>query len=117
MNGRLDRISEEVKKTVGEIIQKELKDPRLPELVSVLNASVTKDLKYAKIYISVLGDETVKKQAMAALSSASGFIRREMGKRVKLRLTPEIIFELDDSIEHGIYISKLIDENVTRSNG
>lgn len=114
MVNRLDRISEEVKREVSNIIQNELKDPRLPALVSVTMVNVTKDLKYAKVYVSVLGNEEEKKNAISGLKSAAGFIRREVGHRVQMRYTPEIHFELDDSIEHGAYISKLINKTVNQ---
>lgn len=116
MVDRINRISEEVKREVSNIIHNEIKDPRLPGMVSVVAANVTKDLRYAKIYVSVLGSEEEKKNAMEALKSAAGFIRREIGHRIKLRYTPEIHFELDTSIEHGAYISKLINETVSKSN-
>jgi len=110
MADRITRISEEVKKEISNIIQNEIKDPRLPSLVSIIACNVTKDLSHAKVFISVLGNEEEKKNAIMALKSASGFIRRELGHRVKLRATPEIHFELDTSIEHGMYINKLLDE-------
>jgi len=111
---RTDRISEEVKKELSDLIQNHIKDPRLPDFVSVTEVSVTKDLRYAKAYISVLGDDNLKKGALDALKSASGYIRHEIGKRINLRYTPEFRFELDQSIEHGMYLSKLIDETVGR---
>ncbi len=109
---RIDKISEEVKREVSRIIQTDVKDPRLPMMVSVTHAKVTKDLKYATIYVSVLGDNDEKKNAILALESASKFIRHELGQNINLRLLPELIFKLDDSIEHGFYISKLIDEKI-----
>lgn len=109
---RTYRISEEMKKEVSSIIQNDLKDPRLPKLISVMSANVTKDLRYAKIFISVLGNEEEKKNALQGLKSAAGFIRREIGHRMQLRYTPEMIFELDTSIEHGVYITKLINDTM-----
>ena len=109
---RTDRISEEVKKEVSTIIHSELKDPRLPKMISVISADVTRDLRYAKIYISVLGSEQEEKDAIHALKSAAGYIRREIGRRLKLRYTPELIFELDHSIERGVYITKLINDTM-----
>ncbi|HEY5585576.1 MAG TPA: 30S ribosome-binding factor RbfA [Ruminiclostridium sp.] len=110
MADRIVRISEEVKKEISNIIQNEIKDPRLPTMVSIIACEVSKDLSHAKVYVSVLGDADEKKNAMKALKSASGFIRRLLGHRVQLRATPEIHFELDTSIEHGIHINKLIDD-------
>ena len=109
---RIDKISEEVKREIGRIIQREIKDPRLPEMVSVTHVKVTKDLKYATVYISVLGDDEKKEKAILALKSAAGFIRHELGQNLLLRALPELIFKLDDSIEHGFYIAKLIEENI-----
>ena len=108
---RTDRISEEVKREVSFIIQNELKDPRIAKMISVTAADVTRDLRYARVYVSVLGDENEKGRHRRA-QSAAGFIRREIGRRIQLRYTPEIIFELDDSIEHGVYINKLINETL-----
>jgi len=112
MVDRINRISEEMKKIISEIILTELKDPRLPQMVSITSVNVTKDLKYAKVYVSVLGSDEEKNNAIQALKSASGYIRREVGHRIKIRYTPEIIFELDNSIEHGDYISRLIDKTM-----
>ncbi len=112
MVDRINRISEEIRKEVSGIIQNELKDPRLPKFISVTGVNVTKDLRYAKIYISVLGNDEEKKSAVNGLKSAAGFIRREIGHRMQLRYTPEMLFELDNSIEQGAYISKLINETV-----
>ena len=107
---RTIRISEEIKREISGLIQNELKDPRLSKLISVLHVKATKDLRYAKVFISVMGNEEEKKEALEGLKSAAGFIRREIGHRIQLRYTPEIQFEIDKSIEHGAYITKLINE-------
>ncbi len=104
---RIDKINEEVKRELANVIR-DLKDSRIPLMTSVVTVNVTNDLRYAKAYISVMGDEETKTKAMQGLKSAAGFIRREMGKRVDLRYTPEFIFELDTSIEHGANIEKLL---------
>lgn len=106
---RVQRISEEVKKVVGQLIIRDIKDPRVADMTSVTEVEVTNDLRYAKIYISVLGNEKERKDTLKALENASGFIRKEIGNRIKLRYVPEPKFYLDKSIENGIYISKLID--------
>ncbi|WMJ76145.1 MULTISPECIES: 30S ribosome-binding factor RbfA [unclassified Sedimentibacter] len=106
-NRRNNRLSGEMKKVISEVIRNEVKDPRISDLTSVTDVHVTEDLKYAKVYISVYGDI---EQTLKALKSAGGFIRREVGKRVKMRITPELIFEKDDSIEKGIYMSSLINK-------
>lgn len=104
---RIDKINTEVMRELANVIR-ELKDSRIPVMTSVVSVSVTNDLRYAKAYISVMGDDTVKRKAMDGLNSAAGFIRREIGKRVNLRYTPEFIFEADNSIEHGSHIDKLL---------
>lgn len=106
-NRRNTRLSGEMKKVISEVIRNEVKDPRISELLSVTDVSVTEDLKFAKVFISVYGDA---EPTLAALKSAKGFIRREVGKRIKMRLTPELIFEKDDSIEKGIYMASLINK-------
>lgn len=107
---RSDRVGDEIRKVVADLIQNEIKDPRLPALVSVVAVDASRDLSHARIYVSVLGDEQEKKNCAAALGSAAGFIRREVAARVRLRTAPEIHFVFDDSIERGIRISRLIDE-------
>ena len=104
---RIDRISEEVKRELSTIIH-EMKDPRLSGMVSVIGVRVTKDLKFAKAFISVLGSEEEKKGVIDALKSAAGFIRKEIGHRINLRATPEFTFVLDDSIEYGAHINEVL---------
>ncbi|MBU5426574.1 30S ribosome-binding factor RbfA [Tissierella pigra] len=107
---RVSRISEEVKKVVSELIYNGLKDPRVNSLTTVTKVEVTRDLRYAKIYISVFGNKEEKENTIKGLESAKGFIRKEISGKIDLRYTPEPIFVLDESIEHGIYMSKLIDD-------
>lgn len=104
---RIDKINEEVRRELAGIIRN-LKDTRIPLMTSVVAVSVTNDLRYAKAYISVMGDEETQKKAMEGLKSAAGFVRREIGKKIDLRYTPEFIFELDHSIEHGAHIDELL---------
>ncbi len=104
---RIDKINTEVMRELSNVIR-DLKDSRIPLMTSVVAVHVTNDLRYAKAYVSVMGDDATKKKAMDGLKSAGGFIRREVGKRVNLRYTPEFIFELDHSIEHGSHIDKLL---------
>jgi len=104
---RNDRLSGEMKKIISDIIRTQVKDPRISDLMSVTDVKVDEDLKYAKVYISVYGDS---QPTLEALQSAKGYIRREVGRNIKLRLTPELIFEKDDSIEKGIYMSNLINK-------
>ncbi len=105
---RTDRIASEMKRVISDIIRNEVKDPRIPLITSVTNIKLAKDLKYAKVYISIYGDEAQKTGAMAALKSSAGFIRRLIGQKMTIRALPELNFELDTSIEYGSYISERI---------
>ncbi len=107
---RMTRINDEMRRELGEIIRSELKDPRIGVLTSVVRAETTQDLKFCKVFISVLGNEEEKKSAMEGIKSASGYIRRLIAERINLRATPELIFKLDDSLEYSIRMSKLIDD-------
>ena len=108
-NYRGGRINEEVRREVSNIIQNEIKDPRLTAMVSVTAVKVTKDLRYAKVFVSIFGkDEEEKNNTFTALKNASGYIRKEIGQRINLRYNPQIIFELDDSINYGMHIEELI---------
>ena len=104
------RINMEVQRELSEIIRSGIKDPRIHPMTSMVAVEVTPDLKYCKAYISVLGDEEAAKATVEGLRSASSYVRRELARRVNLRNTPEIKFILDQSIEYGVNMSKLIDE-------
>ena len=104
------RINGEVMRELSNIIRGEIKDPRINPMTSVVSVEVAPDLKTCKAYISVLGDEKSQQDTIAGLKSAEGYIRRELARTVNLRNTPEIKFILDQSIEYGINMSKLIDE-------
>jgi ribosome-binding factor A len=100
----------EVQRELSNIIRLEIKDPRIHPMTTVVSAQVTPDLKFCKAYISVLGDEEAGKATIEGLKSAEGYIRRELARKVNLRNTPEVKFILDQSIEYGVNMSKLIDE-------
>lgn len=104
------RINGEVQRVLAEIIRGEIKDPRIPEMTSVVAVEVAPDLKTCKAYISVLGDEEARKAALEGLKSAEGFIKNRLARTINLRNTPEITFVMDQSIEYGVNMSKLIDE-------
>lgn len=108
-NNRINKINEEVRRELATVVR-ELKDSRIPMMTSVVAVHVTNDLSYAKCYISVMGDEITQKKAIEGLKSASGFIRREIGRRIDLRHTPEFQFELDHSIEHGAHINQMLSD-------
>lgn len=104
------RINEEVHRELSNIIRSAIKDPRINPMTSVVAVEVAPDLKSAKAYISVLGDEKSQKDTLAGLTSAEGYIRRELAKSVNLRNTPQIRFIMDQSIEYGVNMSKMIDD-------
>ena len=104
------RVNEAVREELSQIIRTELKDPRIAMMTSVTASIVAPDLKSCRVMISVLGDEEQKKDTMKGLRSAEGFIRKMLARNLNLRNTPELRFELDESIEYGVKMSKMIDE-------
>ncbi|ASK63483.1 ribosome-binding factor A [Virgibacillus phasianinus] len=104
---RANRIAEQMKKELGEIISRKLKDPRVG-FVTVTDVEVTGDLQQAKIFISVLGDEKQKHETLVGLAKAKGFIRSEIGQRIRLRKTPELVFEFDEALEYGNRIEGIL---------
>ena len=104
---RIDRISEEVHKAIDKIIRDELNDPRIGGTWSIVRCEVTRDLRYAKVRISVL-EEDRRKPMMAALNRAAGFVRRELGREVDLRYVPEVLFELDTNMEYAAKINRIL---------
>ena len=104
---RIDRISEEVHKAIDKIIRDELNDPRIGGTWSIVRCEVTRDLRYAKVRISVM-EEDRRKPMMAALNRAAGFVRRELGREVDLRYVPEVLFELDTNMEYAAKINQIL---------
>ena len=105
-NNRTRRIAEEIRKIVSTMLINGIKDPRINSLVSVTDVEVTSDLSYAYIYVSILGGD--EESTLDGLKSACGYIRREVGKNIKIRHTPEIIFKIDDPLLKGMYMDELI---------
>lgn len=104
------RINGEVQKVLSSLISREIKDPRINPMTSVVSVEVSPDLKTAKVYISVLGDEASKESTRKGLKSAASFMRGQLAKTLNLRNTPELTFIIDSSIEYGVHMSHLIDE-------
>lgn len=104
------RINGEVQRELSKIISQEIKDPRIDPMTSVVAVEVAPDLKHAKVYISVLGDEEKKKSTLEGLRSAAPFMRSYLAKTINLRNTPELTFIMDQSIEYGVNMTKLIDD-------
>lgn len=112
-NNRLGRIDEELKKEISNIINYELQNPKITGLISVTKVKITPDLKYAKVYVSILNSKNLK-ETFANLKKSSGFIRTEIAKKINLRITPELIFVLDDSMEYGERIDKILKEIIPK---
>ena len=104
---RIDRISEEARRIIDQIIREDLEDPRISGTYSITRVDVTRDLSYAKVYVSIY-EEDKKKDLMNALKGAAGFIRRELGKKMLIRYAPQLIFIEDNNIEYGVHIDSLL---------
>lgn len=113
---RIDRLNEEVRREVDRAIREELHDPRIIGTFSITHVDVTRDLRYAKVFVSVLEPE-LRAPLLAALKRAAGFVRHELGRRVKLHFTPELLFELDTNIEYGARMASLIDSVIASDRG
>lgn len=107
---RAQRVAEEMKREISDILRKELKDPRAAGLVSVTDVNVTRDLRHAKVFVSVYGTDEEQQGTLTALTRAVGFVRTEVGRRIRLRHTPEITFQLDTSIAYGAHINRVLRE-------
>jgi ribosome-binding factor A len=106
---RVSRVGEQIKKELSQIIQAELKDPRIG-FITVTGVEVTNDFSQAKVYMSVLGSDEQKEATLKALGKSTGFLRSELGKRIRMRKIPELAFKFDSSIDYGSRIEKLLDE-------
>ena len=106
---RTDRIASEIMREAERIIREDVSDPRTQCMFSITHVDVTRDLRYAKVYVSIY-EEDKREPMMKALKSAAGFIRHNLGRRVQLRYTPELLFELDTTIEYGVHIASLINQ-------
>jgi ribosome-binding factor A len=106
---RSDRIAESIREMISSILFQEINDPRI-QFVSVMRVEVSADLQHAKIFVSIIGSDEKKQEAFEGLKSARGFIQRKLGKRIRLRYTPEISFKMDTSVDEGMHIYKLLQE-------
>lgn len=104
---RVEKVQELMKQEISQIVQRELKDPRIG-FVTVTSVECTGDLREAKIYVSIMGSEQQVKDSWTGLNRGLGFIRREIGKRIRLRFTPELTFELDKSLDYSAHIQELL---------
>ena len=109
MSHRIERVNSLIRQEISELLQRQVKDPRLGGLITITEVSTSADLKHAKVFVSRIGGDRDREETLNALISASGFFRRELAGRLKLRFTPELSFQWDDSIERGDHLLKLID--------
>jgi ribosome-binding factor A len=110
MSHRIERVNTLIRRELSDIIQHQLRDPRIDVFVAVTEVDTSADLKYAKIYVSSIGGRQEEARILAVLGAAAGFMRSELAKKVRLRHTPELSFHWDNSIEHGDHILRLIDQ-------
>lgn len=108
MSHRPERMAEAIKKEVCELLRNEIKDPRLG-FVTVTGVEVTKDLSYGKVFVSVMGSESERNETLNILQNAAGYMRSEVGRRIKVRHAPELLFKLDTSLDHSCRIQELLD--------
>ena len=104
---RLNRINEELKKELSSIINYELKNPDVTGMITVTRVKITPDFKYAKVYVSILNSKNIEK-TIQGLKESAGFMRSSLAKTINLRITPELVFELDDSLAYGERIDKVL---------
>lgn len=105
---RLERVNSLLKEVIADVIRKEVKNPHIPPLITITQVSISRDLHYGKVYVSVIGDSQAKEKAIAALQSAAGFIGIQASKQVKLRFFPELTFFIDESLEKQLRIEEKI---------
>ena len=113
MAHRIERVNRLIRQEISELLQRQVRDPRLGSFVSVTEVVTSPDLRRAKVFISRIGGEQEKKETLTALAAASGFFRNELAKRLRLRHIPELSFQWDDSIERGAHLLELIDRVTT----
>ncbi|MFC2067519.1 30S ribosome-binding factor RbfA [Chloroflexota bacterium] len=110
MAHRIEHVNNLIRQEISELLQRQVKDPRLSNLITINEVSVSPDLRYAKIFVSHIGGEEKRQEMLNALHTASGFLRNELGQRLRIRRIPELSFQWDHSIERGSHLLKLIDE-------
>ena len=110
MTHRIERVNNLIRQEVSELLQRQVKDPRLGSFVAVTEVSTSPDLRYARIFVSQVGSGQKKQEILSGLTAASGFFRNELARRLRLRRIPELSFQWDDSIERGAHLQELIDK-------
>ena len=113
MTHRIERVNNLIRQEISELLQRQIKDPRLSSFVAITDVSTSHDLKYAKVFVSCISGKEEKQEILSVLAGASGFFRNELARRLKLRRIPELSFQWDDSIERGTRLLKLINTVTT----
>ena len=114
MSRRIERVNHLIREEISQLLQREVKDPRLSGFITVTQVSTSPDLSHAKVFISVMGEDKEKEEALLALANASGFFRRELSARLRLRRSPALSFHYDDSISQGAQVLQLISQVATQ---
>jgi len=117
LSRRIERLNHLIRAEISQLLQRQVKDPRLGGFITVTQVSTSPDLRHAKVFISIIGDEKGKKEALEALTTASGFLRKELGARLRLHRIPELTFQYDKSIDQGAQILQLISQVATGVTG
>ena len=107
---RIERVNNLIRREVSELIQHEVRDPRLDSFIAVTEVATSSDLKYAKIFVSCISGKQEEQKTLGVLNAAAGYLRTELAKKIRLRRIPELSFHWDDSIEHGDRILRLLDQ-------
>ena len=117
MTHRIERVNNLIRREISELVQYQAKDPRLDAFVVITEVETSPDLKHAKVFVSCISGKQEEQKTLKALNAASGFLRTELAKKLRLRRTPELSFHWDDSIEHGDHILRLIDQVSSEQEG
>ena len=110
MAHRIERVNQLIRREISELLQRQVKDPRLGSFVAVTEVSTSPDLRYAKVFVSFMGSEGERQETLKGLEAATGFFRNKLARNLRLRRIPELSFHWDDSIERGAHLLQLIDE-------
>jgi ribosome-binding factor A len=117
MSHRIEKVNQLIRQEVSDLLQRQIKDPRLDTFVAVTDVVTSPDMKLAKVYVSRICNDEDKKKTLAALTSAAGFLHNELVKRLRMRYVPDLVFEWDNSIEHGARIMELLDRVSAENSG
>lgn len=116
MSHRVERVADAIREVIAELLLRGVKDPRVG-MATITGVKLTPDLRHARVYFSVIGDEATRVRTLAGLRSAAGFIRNQIGKRLSLRVSPEVIFEIDPSFEQAERVSQLLKDSLPDEGG